>query len=156
VAVIGTVKHPPLAVRHAVDMDLDTDATAFVHESMPMCASLGVAARSMSAAEVVLSLDWAPEWCTVGGALHGGALMTLADSAGAAVAFLNLPEGSIGTSTIESKTNFLGGVTSGTVSAVARPLHVGASTIVVETELTADDRLVAKVTQTQIVLRRPG
>jgi uncharacterized protein (TIGR00369 family) len=80
--------------------------------------------------------------------------MTLADSAGAACAFANLPEGAEGTSTIESKTNFLGAVRSGMVRAVARPLHVGSTTIVVETEVRdGAGWLVAKTTQTQAVLR---
>lgn len=81
-------------------------------------------------------------------------VMALADSAGGANAFLNLPEGAIGTATIESKTNFLGGVTAGTVIATAKPLHMGSTTIVVETEITNSERLVAKVTQTQAVLRQ--
>jgi uncharacterized protein (TIGR00369 family) len=80
--------------------------------------------------------------------------MALADAAGGACAFANLPEGAAGTSTIESKTNFLRGVRSGTLTATARPLHVGSTTVVVETELRDDDdRLVGKVTQTQAVLR---
>ena len=79
--------------------------------------------------------------------------MALADSAGGACAFLNLPADATGTATIESKTNFLGGARNGTVLAVARPLHVGSTTIVIETEVTNNDRLIAKVTQTQIVLR---
>ena len=85
--------------------------------------------------------------------MHGGALMGLADSAGGLLAFLNLPEGAGGTATIESKTNFLGAVRSGYVNAVARALHKGKRTIVVDTELYDDDgRLVARVTQTQAVL----
>ncbi len=79
--------------------------------------------------------------------------MALADSAGGACAFANLPAGATGTSTIESKTNFLGAVREGVVSATARPLHVGGSTIVVETEVHHGERLVAKTTQTQAVLR---
>jgi 1,4-dihydroxy-2-naphthoyl-CoA hydrolase len=101
----------------------------------------------------VLSLDWAEGLCTTAGLLHGGAIMALADSAGAACAYANLPEGAHSTSTIESKTNFLGGVKGGTVLAVSTPLHVGRSTIVIETELRNDGRLVGKTTQTQTVLR---
>jgi 1,4-dihydroxy-2-naphthoyl-CoA hydrolase len=78
--------------------------------------------------------------------------MALADSAGAACAFLNLPDGASGTSTIESKTNFLRAVRQGTAVATARPLHVGSGTVVVETELRNEGHLVAKVTQTQVVL----
>ena len=80
--------------------------------------------------------------------------MALADSAGGTCAFLNLPEGAAGTSTIESKTNFLGAVREGsTVVASSRPLHVGRTTMVIETEVRAGDKLVAKVTQTQTVLQ---
>jgi uncharacterized protein (TIGR00369 family) len=84
--------------------------------------------------------------------LHGGAVMALADSAGAVAAFLNLAEGAT-TATIESKTNLLGAVRDGSVEAISRILHAGTSTIVVETEVRrADGRLVAKTTQTQAVL----
>jgi 1,4-dihydroxy-2-naphthoyl-CoA hydrolase len=121
---------------------------------MPFCATLGARADKYTAQEVELSLDWAPGLCTTNGILHGGVIMALADSAGGACALLNLPKDASGTSTIESKTNFLGAVRSGTVTAIATPLHVGGTTIVVETSVRdASGRLVAKVTQSQIVLR---
>jgi len=86
--------------------------------------------------------------------LHGGRLMSLADTCGAWCAFLNLPEGASGTTTIESKSNFFRAVRQGHVEAAARPLHAGRSTVVVETDLRdADGRHVARVTQTQAVLR---
>lgn len=132
----------------------DPELTQRMHEAMPLCATLNVVAERVSAEEVALSLDWAAGLCTTGGLLHGGAIMALADSAGGACASLNLPEGATGTSTIESKTNFLGAVREGRATAVARPLHAGSLTIVVETEVRSGrDRLVAKVTQTQAVLR---
>ena len=121
---------------------------------MPLCATLGVRADKYAAEQVELSLDWSPALCTTGGILHGGVIMALADTAGAACALLNLPKDASGTSTIESKTNFLGAVRSGTVTAISSPLHVGGTTIVVETSVRdASGRLVAKVTQTQVVLR---
>jgi uncharacterized protein (TIGR00369 family) len=84
---------------------------------------------------------------------RGRADGSLADSAGALCAFLNLPEGSAGTTTIESKTNFLRAVHEGHVEAIARPLHAGRTTIVVDTELRdAAGRLVARTTQTQAVI----
>jgi 1,4-dihydroxy-2-naphthoyl-CoA hydrolase len=96
-------------------------------------------------------LEWSPERCTTNGIMHGGALMALADNCGGICAFLNMPEGAIGTATIESKTNFLRGVSDGAVTASTRPLHLGRTTAVLETELARDDgKLVAKVTQTQI------
>ena len=130
---------------------MDTD---LLHASMPLCRTLGMRVVAAEKDCVQLELDWSPELCTTAGLLHGGAVMALADSAGGACAFLNLPEGA-GTSTIESKTNFLGAIKEGTVTASSRPLHVGSTTIVVETEVRrADGRLVGKVTQTQAVLKR--
>src|SRR5688572_13175121 len=129
---------------------MDTD---LLHAPMPLCATLGLRVESAGPELVQLALDWSPELCTTAGLLHGGAVMALADSAGGACAFLNLPEGA-GTSTIESETYFLGAIKEGTVTASARPLHVGGSAIVVETEVRrADGKLVAKVTQTQAVLK---
>lgn len=134
-------------------MPLD-EPTAWIRDAMPLCATLGVEAAPAGPDEVALALDWAPQLCTSNGVLHGGVLMALADSAGAACAVLHLPEGATGTSTIESGTHFLGRVTEGRVTATSRILHAGRTTIVVETELRSDaDRLVGKVTQTQAVLR---
>jgi 1,4-dihydroxy-2-naphthoyl-CoA hydrolase len=128
--------------------------TELLRSSMPLCDLLGMRVTSASPDEVVLEMDWSPTLCTTAGMLHGGALMAFADSSGAVCAFLNLPSGA-GTSTIESKTNFTGAVRDGTVTAVSRPLHVGSTTIVVETEVRrADGKLAGKVTQTQAVLRR--
>ncbi|MEU0811074.1 PaaI family thioesterase [Streptomyces sp. NPDC005970] len=120
--------------------------------AMPFAAQLGIELHEAAAGRAVGSLPWSPESCTAGGILHGGALMALADSVGAVCAYLNLPPGA-GTSTVESKTNFLRAVASGRVHATARPLHVGGTLIVVQTDLRDDkDRLVGQTTQTQIVL----
>src|SRR5271168_5332710 len=82
-----------------------------------------------------------------------GVVMALADSTGGACAFLNLPDGAGGTATIESKTNFLAPIRSGTIRAHSRPLHIGTRTIVLETEVRGDDgKLAAKVLQTQAIL----
>ena len=123
--------------------------------SMPFAVAVGVQLDAATKDEVRGHLEWAADRCTVGGALHGGALMALADSLGAVCAFLNLPEGAAATSTIESKTNFFRGVRTddGPVTAVATPLHAGRTTIVVQTDLRdAQDRRVALVTQTQAVI----
>jgi uncharacterized protein (TIGR00369 family) len=120
---------------------------------MPFAALLGVELLSASSEEVRGRLDWDESRCTTGGILHGGALMGLADCTGGLCAFSNLPEGATATATIESKTNFFRPVSSGHVEARSRVLHQGRTTIVVETDLRdADDRLVARVTQTQAVL----
>jgi len=106
--------------------------------------------------EVRGTLSWRADLCTSGGILHGGALMAFADTLGGVCAFLHLPEDA-GTATVESKTNFFRPVRDGVVTGVARPLHVGRSFIVVQTDLTDDsERRVAQVTQTQAVItRRP-
>ncbi len=79
--------------------------------------------------------------------------MALADSAGGACAFINLTPGSTGTTTVESNTNFLLGVREGSAEATSRPFHSGRTVIVVETDVRdADERLVARVMQTQLVL----
>jgi uncharacterized protein (TIGR00369 family) len=125
-----------------------------LNEAMPFGALLGVELDDASADEVRGGLEWSAERCTAGGILHGGALMGLADSLGGLCAFLNLPEGSTGTATVESKTNFFRGVREGRVTGVARALHVGRTFIVVQTDLRdAQGRHVAQVTQTQAVLR---
>lgn len=119
---------------------------------MPFAVATGVEVTAATAEEVRGRLAWAPERCTTAGVLHGGAIMTLADTLGAICAFLNLPPGA-GTSTIESKTNFFAAVRSGHLEAVTRPLHVGRRTIVVQTDVRdGTGRRVAQVTQTQAVL----
>jgi uncharacterized protein (TIGR00369 family) len=133
---------------------MSTDQTAQVHELVPFTKTLDIELLEQSKHEVRARMPWAPERCTAGGVMHGGALMALADSTGALIAFLNLPEGAAGTTTIESKTNFLRAVRDGHAEAVSRPLHAGRTVIVVETDvLDAAGKLVARVTQTQAVLR---
>ncbi|WP_338784277.1 PaaI family thioesterase [Streptomyces sp. DG1A-41] len=130
----------------------DTAATEALLRAVPFADGLGIALEEAAPTRVRAALAWAPELCTAGGVLHGGALMTLADTAGAVCAFLNLPPGA-NTSTIESKTNFFRAVRSGTVHAEARPVHVGRSSIAVRTDLYDEDgTLVGQTTQTQAVL----
>ena len=129
-----------------------SELTTFMHETMPFSALIGAEAVAASSDEVRARVNWDATRCTAGGVMHGGVLMALADTVGAWCAFLNLPEGA-GTTTIESKTNFLRAVRDGTVEATARPLHVGRTVVVVDTDLRDDDdRLIARVTQTQVVL----
>ena len=119
---------------------------------IPFAAALGMELVSASTEQVVGRLSWREDLCTTGGALNGGALMSLADNMGGMCAYLNLPPGA-GTATISSSTNFLRGVREGHVTATSRPLRVGRSVIVVETELRDDEgRLVAHTTQAQAVI----
>ena len=119
---------------------------------MPFAAALGVVLDAAAADEVRGRLAWAQERCTTAGIMHGGALMGLADTLGGLCAFLNLPPGA-GTATISSSTVFTRAVREGEVSAISRPLHIGRTTIAVQTDL-ADGagRRVAQVTQVQAVL----
>jgi uncharacterized protein (TIGR00369 family) len=128
--------------------------TEQLHAVMPLCATLGVELGEAAPERVVLTMPWKPELCTSAGLLHGGSLMGLADSVGGLLAFLNLPDGAVGTTTIESKTNLLGAVREGDeVQAVGTVLHKGRTTIVIETECRVGEKLVSKTTQTQAVLR---
>jgi 1,4-dihydroxy-2-naphthoyl-CoA hydrolase len=119
---------------------------------MPFAAKLGIELDTATADEVTSRLRWQADLCTAGGVLHGGALMAFADTLGAVCAFLNLPSGA-GTATISSSTNLLRAVREGVLIATARPLHVGRSVIVVQTELVDEaGKRVAHVTQAQAVL----
>jgi uncharacterized protein (TIGR00369 family) len=137
-------------------MSPDTSEDDLLRSTMPFVRTLGIRTVATTPGEVRARLDWAEGLCTSGGVLHGGAIMALADSTGGACAFLNLPEGAAGTTTIESKTNFLRAVRAGHIESSSRPLHAGRTVVVIETDVVdADGRLVARVTQSQAVLR-PG
>jgi 1,4-dihydroxy-2-naphthoyl-CoA hydrolase len=122
---------------------------------LPFAKLMGVRFVKITKDEVVAELTVRPDLCTAPmQILHGGAAMALADTAGATATFLNLPEGAKGTTTIESKTNFLAAAPAGvTVRATTTPVHRGGKTQVWQTRITRDDgKLVALVTQTQMVL----
>lgn len=118
-----------------------------------MPATLGLTVTRAEKDIVVATLLVRPEICTLGDTIHGGAIMAFADTVGAVGTVMNLREGQ-GTTTIESKTNFFAGAKVGTLlTAESVPLHRGRRTQVWETRITnPDGRLVAKVTQTQMVL----
>ena len=103
----------------------DVAALSGLRDAMPFAALVGIELLEATPELVRGRLEWSPERCTAGGLMHGGAAMSLADSCGGACAFLNLPEGASGTSTIESKTNFMRAVREGTLTATTRPLHKG-------------------------------
>lgn len=138
--------------RRTAAMSDDSAIAQFAVDIMPFCAELGVRDVEGSVDGVTAVADWAAERCTIGNSLHGGYLMALADGLGAAAAAYHLPAG-VGTSTIESKTNFFRGVTEGTVTIRSRVVHAGRRTIVVDTEvIRADGKLASRTTQTQAVL----
>ena len=118
---------------------------------MPFARQLGISLDEASVDRVVARLDWAPHLCTSAGLMHGGALMTLADTAGALVTFLGLPAGAT-TATITSTSQLFRPVTGGAVRAVAVPLNRGRTTVTAQTSLFDNDgRLVAQTTQIQAV-----
>ena len=119
---------------------------------IPFAATLGMELVSATPEEVVGRLAWREELCTTGGAMHGGALMSLADNLGGVCAYLNLPARA-GTATISSSTNFMRSVREGHVTATTRPLRVGRAVIVVQTDLLDDKgRLVVQTTQAQAII----
>jgi uncharacterized protein (TIGR00369 family) len=118
---------------------------------MPFAAQLGITLEEAGPDRVVAVLPWAPGLCTTAGIMHGGALMSLADTAGALVAYLGLAGGQT-TATITSATQMFRPVSSGVVRAVAVPLHRGRTTVTVQTSLRdSGARLVAQTTQTQAI-----
>jgi len=118
---------------------------------MPFAQHLGLTVAEAGPDKVIARLAWAPHLCTSGGVMHGGVLMSLADSAGALVTFLGLPEGAT-TATITSTSQLFRPVTGGTVRAVAVPLHRGRTTVTAQCSLyDSADRLVAQTTQIQAV-----
>jgi 1,4-dihydroxy-2-naphthoyl-CoA hydrolase len=121
---------------------------------MPFAELKGVAFIEAERDRVVARMLVRPDLCTLNHTIHGGAVMALADSVGAAATLINLPEDAKGTTTIESKTNFIGGAKEGsTVIAIATPVHRGRRTQVWQTRLeTEEGKLVALVTQTQMVI----
>jgi uncharacterized protein (TIGR00369 family) len=119
---------------------------------MPFAAQLGIELTAATPEEVTGRLAWREDLCTTGGLLHGGALMALADSLGGVCAFLNLPPGA-GTATISSTTNFLRALREGHAIATSRPLRVGRSVIVVQTEIRDDvGKPLTHTTQSQAVI----
>jgi 1,4-dihydroxy-2-naphthoyl-CoA hydrolase len=117
--------------------------------------TLGIRFIEASKERVVAEMTVKPSLFTSNGRLHGGAIMALADTVGATGAFLSIPEGAAGTTTLESKTNFFAGVSEGVVRAEALPVHVGKRTSCWQTRVTdANGKLVAQITQTQMVLTR--
>ena len=121
---------------------------------LPLARTLGIEFTRAEPDLVEARMTVREEICTRPAILHGGAVMALADTVGAAATVINLPPGA-GTTTIESKTNFLSAIALGDVAiARARPFHRGRTTMVWQTEISreSDGRLAAVVTQTQRVL----
>jgi len=124
---------------------------------LPFAKLLGIEFLTASKERVTAAMPVRPDLCTVNSMIHGGAIMAFADTLGAAGTVLNLPEGT-GTTTIESKTNFLAAAPAGQkLLGEATPVHIGRRTMVWQTRITLENgRAVALVTQTQMVLEQKG
>lgn len=123
-------------------------------EHMPFARLLGLEIASADKTRISATFSVREDLCTTGKIMHGGAIMAVADTLGAIGAYLNLPDGAKATTTIESKTNFLGAARLGAVvTAETTPVHIGGRTSVWQTKLTTGEgKAVAIVTQTQLVL----
>lgn len=128
--------------------------TTNLADMMPFSRLMGLSVSSVEKSMITGEIEVTADLCTTGGIMHGGAIMAVADSMGAIGAMLNLPEGAGGTTTIESKTNFLGAAREGDkVTAQTTPIQVGRRLSVWQTRLArGDGKPVAIVTQTQLVL----
>lgn len=123
-------------------------------QHIPLAEVLGIRFLAAEPERVTAELPVRAEICTVPAILHGGAIMAFADTLGACATMLNLPKGT-GTTTLESKTNFVAGAPVGSkVIGECTPLHRGRSTMVWQTRITLESgKLCAIVTQTQMVLQ---
>lgn len=121
---------------------------------MPFAELKGVTFTEAEPDRVVARMRVRPDLCTLNNIIHGGAIMAFADSVGAAATVVNLPADAKGTTTLESKTNFISGAKEGTtLVATTTPIHRGRRTQVWHTRVeTEDGKLIAVVTQTQMVL----
>jgi uncharacterized protein (TIGR00369 family) len=121
---------------------------------MPLAVHLGIEFLEAAPDQVTAWMSLRPEHCTLGGKAHGGVIMALADSLGAAAASINLPQGALGTVTLESKTNFVAQARAGdALVGVAAVQHQGRRTQVIHTRVeTGEGRTVALVSQTQMTL----
>jgi len=130
--------------------------TAIKQAMLPFAELLGIDFVSAAKDRIVAEMTVREDLCTRPAVLHGGAIMAFADTLGATGTILNLSEGS-GTTTIESKTNFVAPAPVGTrVIGEATPIHRGRRTMIWQTRIsTPEGRLVALVTQTQLVLSPP-
>ncbi|HUD37958.1 MAG TPA: PaaI family thioesterase [Streptosporangiaceae bacterium] len=118
---------------------------------MPFASQLGITVLQASAERVVAVLPWKPELCTTGGVMHGGVLMSLADTIGALAVYLTLGDDET-TATITSTTQMFRPVTGGRVKAEATVLHRGRTTATAQTSLfDTDSRLVSQTTQIQAI-----
>ena len=131
-----------------------TDLDTLDRHPLPFARLLGIQFREAGRERVTAEMTVREELCTAHERVHGGALMALADTTAAMGTAISLPDGATGTTTIESKTNFLGGAALGTkLVAIATPIHRGRQTQVWQTRIeTEAGKLVAVVSQTQMVL----
>ena len=120
---------------------------------LPFAELLGIEFVSASPEKIVAEMTVREDLCTIPAVLHGGAIMAFADTLGAMGTLVNLPQGA-GTTTIESKTNFVAPAPVGArVIGESTPVHRGRRTMIWQTRIsTSEGRLVALVTQTQLVL----
>lgn len=128
--------------------------TANPADMMPFSRLMGVEVTEAGPERIVGRILVRPDLCTASHIMHGGAIMAFADALGAIGAVMTLPDGAKGTTTIESKTNFLGAAPEGeTVEAETTPVKIGKTLSVWQTRIRrANGRDVALVTQTQLVL----
>ena len=119
-----------------------------------MARNLGIRLISVTKKKVIAEMPVKPRHLNRSKRVNGGALMAFADARGATGTVANLPPGHR-TTTLESKTNFFAAGVGPVLKAVSKPLHIGRTTMVWQTTIrNPDERLVAVVTQTQMVL--PG
>lgn len=129
------------------------ELTELLHAVMPFSITLGFEVIEGTPEKIVARAKWEPERCTMNGVMHGGYILAIADTAANMCTGLNLSEGAR-TLTMESKTNFFRKVSEGYLELVSTPVHIGRSTIVIQTDIFNEQgKLVSRTTQTQSVTK---
>ena len=118
-------------------------------------AHLGIVFTSVEQNAVCAEFRVQPHLMAPNGYLHGGAVVSLADTCAGFACFANLPEGASGYTTAELKMNFVGTAMHGTIACVASPVHLGRSTQVWDAKVThvESGRTLGVFRCTQMILR---
>ncbi|MCV7419330.1 PaaI family thioesterase [Mycobacterium yunnanensis] len=124
-----------------------------IYALAPFAATLGVTFPVLTAELVQAVLPTRHELSTLGGGLHGGAIMSVCDVASAVCVALNVDEGCVWT-TAESTTYFLRPVRS-TATATSTPLKIGRTLATIKTEVHDEDNLLCAYTTQMVHVSRP-
>jgi uncharacterized protein (TIGR00369 family) len=125
-------------------------------ESSPFYRHMGLEVTGLGSGWSTFRMEASPHLYNVGGIVHGGAVMSIADAASAAALATLLEKGTERPITIELKINFCSPATAGAVEARGSVVQKGSRIAVCEVEVTQQERLVAKGISTYMIIGFEG